>query len=145
MDVVPFDRVGFQTGILTAMGVGLPADPDLRPQFVFAGTTSATTPVDDEGIPYDVTSQPVLTAGRVETDVLCAIEYLDAVGQVVDLGIIAPTQIRITLLDAQYQRIKGFDHVLIDGDRYNYRRTQPPIGMVTETVWIVHCRAEDDT
>ncbi len=145
MDVVAFDRVGFQTGILTAMGIGLPADPAQRPRFVFAGTSTSTTPVDEEGIPYDVSTQPTTTAGRVETDVLCAIEYLDSVGQAVEFGIITPTQIKVTLLDAQYQRVKGFDHVLIGQDRYNYRRTEPAIGMVTETVWIVHCRAEDDT
>ncbi len=148
MDVVPFDRADFQRGILTAMGIGTPARPAERVTFVFADTTANTAPADDEGVPFDPRATPTVTAGNRQS-VLCAVEYLDTVGTVVDLGVVVPSQLRLTLLDAQYQQIKGFDRVEIGSgigtpDVYHYRRTEPPIGMVTETVWTIYCRAEDD-
>ncbi len=144
LQTVDFDRAAFRTGILTAMAIGTAPDVARRPVFVFADTRASTGPVDDEGIPYDLGAVSTTTAGRAISGMLCAVEYLDAVGQVVDMGIVAPTQLRLTLLDAEYQQVKGFDHLLIDGDRYDYRRTEPPIGMVDETVWIIHCKAQDD-
>jgi len=141
---VSFDEAAFTQGILTAMAVGTPPDPADRPVFVFADTSTATGSVDDEGIPFDVTATPTRTPGAEVTDIPCAIEFVDAAGQVADVGILQLTKIKITLLDEQYQLVKGFDHVRIAGDRYYYRKTEPPIGMVTKTIYTVHCTAEDD-
>lgn len=145
MATVSFDEAAFTDGILTAMGVGTPPETADRAVFVFADTSVATGSVDDEGIPFDVTQAPTRTAGAEVADVPCAIEFFDAVGQVADLGVLQPTKIKVTLLDAQYELVRGFDHVRIGGDKYHYRKTEPPIGLVTKTIWIVHCTAEDDT
>jgi hypothetical protein len=142
--MVRFNQAQFETGIRTAMGVGLPPALSNRPVFVFADTITNTLPADQEHVPFDPTATPVVAAGNQLSGITCAIEYVDLAGDVVDLGNITPTRLKITMLDAEYQLVQGFDHVLMAGDRYFYRRTEPPIGMVDSTVWIIHCIAEDD-
>jgi hypothetical protein len=51
----------------------------------------------------------------------------------------------LTLLDQEYARVKGFSYVIIAGDRFFYRKTEPPVGLDVVAVWTVHCEAEDDT
>lgn len=142
---VEFDQADFESGIRTAMTVGLSPVIADRPIFVFAGTTTNVAPADSEQVPFDPAATPVVVQGNRITGVICSYEYVDATGQVVDLGTITPTRLRITMLDAEYQLVRGFDHVLIAGDRYNYRLTQPVVGMVDSAIWIVHCTAEDDS
>ena len=141
---VPFDEAGFLSGVLTAMGVGTPPALADQPLFVFADTTTVAVPTDSEGVPFDPAARPTVTPGA-RVRVPCAVEYLDNHGQVVNFGIVTPSTLRLTLLDAQYRQIKGFSHVVIGGDRYNYRRTAPPEGMVTATVWTIYAVAEDET
>ncbi len=142
--MVQFDQSGFEAGIRTAMSVGLPPTEADRPIFVFRDTVTNSLPADQENVPFDPTATPVVVAGNQVLGITCAVEYLDITGQVVDLGTLTPSRLKITMLDAEYQLTKGFDYVSIAGDRYTYRRTEPPIGMVDSTVWIVHCSAEDD-
>lgn len=144
MATISFDEAAFTDGILTAMAVGTPPDPADRAVFVFADTTTVAGSVDDGGVPFDVAATPTRTPGQEIFNVPCAIEYIDVAGQVADLGILQPTKIKVTLLDEQYELVKGFDHVRIAGDRYYYRKTEPPTGMVTKTVYVIHCAAEDD-
>lgn len=142
---VPFDEAAFTSGILTAMAIGMPSVAEERPIFVFADTSTTTASADDEGVPYDTTLSPDVVAGVRLAGITCAVEQLDAAGQVVEMGIINPTKIKITMLDEQYRQTAGFWFVEIAGDRYFYRRTEPPVSMVTATIWVVHATAEDDT
>lgn len=135
----------FNAGILTAMAVGLSPNTGEQPIFVFADEVTNVSPADEEEVPFDPSAIPTRVEGNRILNVPCAIEFMDAAGRLVDLGIISPTKVRLTLLDAQYRLVHGFDHVLIAGDRYNYRLTEPPLGLVDAQVWVVHCTAEDDT
>ncbi len=142
--MVQFDQAGFEGGIRAAMGIGLPPVETERPILVFRDTVTNTLPADQDNVPFDPTATPVVVAGNQVLGITCAVEYVDLAGDVVDLGTVTPTRLKITMLDAEYRLTKGFDYVSIAGDRYFYRRTEPPIGLVDSCVWIVHCIAEDD-
>jgi hypothetical protein len=142
---VAFDQAAFESGIRTAMSLGLPPDPADQAVFVFASTAVNAAPADAEDVPYDPAVAPVVTAGRQVTGLMYALEYYDATGQPVDLGILARTQVVITMLKAEYDQIRGFDYVLLDGDKYLYRREEPVLGLGTSEIHQIHCRAEDDT
>lgn len=142
---IHIDQAPFEAGLRAAMAMGTPPAPTDRAVFVFADTTTNTAPADAENVPFDPAATPTVTPGRRISGVLCAIEYLDAQGQLVDLGVLAPTQIRITLIDAEYQQVRGFDYVEMSGDKYFYRRTAPAVGLDASQFWTVYCRAEDDT
>ncbi len=145
MESVPFNEAAFETGIRTAMAVGMPPDPADRAIFVFANTATNATPADAEDVPFDPAAAPTVTAGRQVSGLAYAVEYRDTSGQTVDLGIITPTQVVLTLLKAEYDQVRGFDYVLLSGDKYLYRREEPVIGLATSEVHQIHCRAEDDT
>lgn len=140
---VPFDRAAFRSGILTAMSVGLPEREADRPLFYFPAEVTSTVPVDSEDVPFDPTYTPTRSAPPpVRVD--CAYEYQDREGRVMNFGVVTPSKVELTFLDAEYQQVKGFAYVVIGGVRYDYKRTAPPQGMVTETVWTVICEAEDE-
>ncbi len=143
--LVPFNQAGFEAGILLAMGLGIPDDPDLQPTFVFPGTTTASVPVDDEGVPFDPAAKVSRTPGKPDVRVRCAVEMLDRQGTVLDFAIAQADQARLTLLDAQYRQVQGFDHVLLGGTPYDYRETFPPIALGPSVVWQVLVATRDES
>lgn len=139
-----FHEDEFNAGILSAMEVGLPPRPADRPTFYFPAQVANIVPADEGQVPFDPAARPVRTS-RAGMQVACAVEYLDAAGVVVDMGVVTPSKVVLTFLDDAYQKVKGFSHVTCGGDRYLYRRTPPPLGMGTATVWTVICVAEDES
>jgi hypothetical protein len=142
---VAFDQAAFEAGIRTAMAVGMPPNVADRAVFVFADASTNSSPADAEDVPFNPAVAPTVTPGRQVTGLHYAIEFHDAQGNVVDLGVIAPTQVVITLLKDEYDQVRGFDYVLLSGDKYLYRREEPVIGLGTSEIHQIHCRAEDDT
>ncbi len=136
---------GFRRGIKSAMQLAKLSDPDLQPAFYFNEVVdTGTASVDDAQVPYD----PAIPAGprpRGPVYVDCAVEYFDAENQPTDFGLLAPTRIVVTVLDEEYETIKDCDYVVIHGDRYNYRRTEPPVGLFDVGVFSLHFTAESET
>lgn len=139
-----FDADEFRAGIRLAMTVGLPPLEADQPLFVFPRQVVNTAPADQDGVPFDPDARPV-AAIPVSVRVSCAVEYDDTTGRVENMGVITPSVVKLTLLDEEYAQIRGFEYVVIAGDKYLYRLTEPPVGMDTVAVWTVHCVAEDDT
>jgi hypothetical protein len=138
----PADR--FRAGIRLAMTLGAPPDAADAPTFVFPRQVSNIAPADELGIPFDPAARPTPAPLRM-VQVPCAVEYQDAEGTLENIGVVTPSRITITLLDEDHAQVRGFEYVLLGGDRYFYRRTEPPLGMDTVGVWIIHCVAEDET
>ena len=134
-----FDPDVVAAGLKTAMKFGAPSD---GVTFFMPTTSTATGLLDDEGMPWDPAVQPVTAAARKRT-VDCAFEYLDREGKVENLGLLVPSQVRITLLSAEYESVKGFEYVVIAGQRYLYQKTEPPVALGSLEVWTVYARAED--
>lgn len=147
-----FDAEAARQGILSAMGFGEPTRTEDKAWFYFPKVTSSDTgtAVDQDDIPFD---PDVTVTGETTTDskpraqVSCVVEYSDA-GAVLGSGgsvEIRPTRVTITLMDPEYQAVKGFSFVVCGGDKYVYDSTEPPVALGTFDVWTVHCTAEDES
>ena len=139
-----FDPADFRAAIQQTMTMGLaPIEAD-QPTFCFKQDPINFSNADVEDVPFDPAARPVQPPPETK-QVPCAVEYVDAAGRVETFGVINPSKVRLTLLDVDYQTIRGFDFVEIGGDKYNYAKTEPPIGLGEVGVWTVHCIAEDET
>lgn len=127
-------------GLHQAMAIGAPADPADRATF-FVPRETTDAGYDDEGVPYDPTVRPEETYDK--HTVPCALDYTQGAELTANFGSIQASELVITLLDPDYQQIKGFDFVVVAGVRYYYRKTETPIGLGNLTVWTVHTQAED--
>lgn len=139
-----FNATDFEAGIKLAMQMGAPPEEADRVTFYFPKTLTATGPVDGRGIPFSP-AQAITATGPAPIKVDCAVEYLDVTGQPTNFGIVAPARIAVTLLDGEYQQIKGCEYIVAHGDRYNFQRTEPPVGLFDVAVWTLHFLGENET
>lgn len=117
-----FDTAGFNAAIRAAMQMGAPLAEEDRATFHFPQTGTATHRSEDD-VPWD----PDVVHDRQGADpvtVDCAVEYAQPADQDTRLGIIRPTRIQITLLQADYDLVKGCEYVVYGGERYAYRATE---------------------
>lgn len=140
-----FSAANVIAGLHKAMAFGAPNEDSDQATFVMPQTILSTTgPLDDENVPFNPSVTPVKSTISRRT-VPCAYEYVDAQGKIENLGIINPSRVKITLLDDDYQEVKGFDYVVIGGQKYLYRKTEPPVALGSIDVWTVYCQAEDES
>jgi hypothetical protein len=141
--VVPgFNAADVRAGLRFAMTVGLPPVLADQPVFFFPRTSTVIGPADEDEVPFDLTKKRTL-APPVTVRVPCAVEYFDNQGKIENFGVIVPSKIEITVLDEEYVQIRGFEYVVIHGNRYWYSRTAPPNGLVSVGVFTIYCTAED--
>lgn len=141
---IRIDADDFRRSIRSVMTMGLPPDLADQPAFVFPGDIVNSDPADDEDVPFDSEARPTVAAPVIVRRP-CAIEYVDNAGKMENFGLVVKSKVMLTLLDEDYEAIKGFSYVVIGGDRFIYTKTETPIGLDTVGVWIVHATAEDDT
>ncbi len=140
-----FDAAEVRAGLHLAMRVGLPTDVSEQPIFVFpAGTLMTGGARDSEGTPLDYRVTKVKSGRDTTFQVPCAVQYVDGAGKIEAFGIVAPSQVVLTLLDVDYHIIAGFSYVVIAGNRYFYERTEPPMGLVSIGLYQIHCRSDDE-
>lgn len=139
-----FNAEEVRAGIRLAMTIGLPPVAEDQPTFFFPSVDSSTAPADEDAIPFSVTQRRTQSA-RKQVRVPCAIEYFDNVGKIENFGLIVPSKVELTLLDQEYVQVKGFEYVVIGGNRYWYSRTAPPNGLVSVGVFTIICTAEDQS
>jgi hypothetical protein len=140
-----FNAGAVRAGLRTAMGVGLPVEVEDRPTFYFPRQAAGAQPAGDAGgTPWEPNARQQLAPAR-HVQVPCATEYVDNAGKIENFGVMVPSKVVLTLLDEDYVQIKGFAFVVIGGNKFFYQRTQPPLGLVSVGVYLVHCTAEDNT
>lgn len=141
-----FDAAAVKAGIHKAMGFGEPTRTEDKAWFYFPTSRSTTSgsPSDQDGVPFDPTAVTTPTQAKTRLQVPCAIEFVDAQPSPETFGEFTATRIVITLMDEDYQRIKGFAYVVAGGDKYLYARTEPPVALGTIDFWTVHATAEDE-
>lgn len=137
-----FDKSAVMAGLKKAMQFGAPTRVEDQATFYKVTTTTDEVPRDDDFIPFD--PEAVRTAKPTAIRVDCSVEYVDRAEGTEQFGAITPSRIKITLLDPEYQKVKGFQYVVAGGDRYNYRLTEPPVALGNIDVWVVHCVGEDE-
>lgn len=133
----------FRDGIAFAMEMGAPPEEERQVTFLFAPQLVYNRPTDESGLPFDPTAT-VTEEAVPPVRVPCAVQFYDSRGQVTELGILSPTRVEITLLDEHYELVKDAIAVVIDGDRFNYRKTEPPSGLFSVGLYVLHFDAEDD-
>ena len=139
-----FDAAAFRTAIQFVYTMAeAPVSGD---QIAFYGPSTLvySAPVDDEDVPFD----PASTVVRVDPQpihVPCGVEYFDNQGQEIAFGFVTPSRLAITLLDEDYQLVKDAIFVVLGGDRYNFRRCEPPSGLFDVGLFTVHYSAENET
>lgn len=140
-----FDADAFRDGIWTAMAVGLPPELEDQPAFVTpAPVVDTGDERDSDGVAFDPSKQRTKIGPDTVTQVPAAIEYFDADGTVGTFGLTTPSKVILTLMDEDYEAVKGFSYVVIGGNKYLYRKTEPPLGMVDVAIWRVHCSTDDE-
>lgn len=137
-----FDKARIMAGLKTAMQFGAPTRVEDQATFYKVTRTTDDVPRDDDFIPFDPDATRTAKPTGIRVD--CSVEYIDRTEITEQFGAITPSRIEITLLDPEYQKVKGFDYVVAGGDRYNYRLTEPPVALGNIDVWTVHCDAEDE-
>lgn len=142
--IAGFNADEVRAGLTLAMNIGMPVELEEQPVFVFPGGILADgSKRDSAGVPFD------WEAGRdrspdVTVQVPCAIEYVDGAGKLEGFGVVAPSKLVLTLLDVDHAQIEGFSYVVIAGNKYNYRKTAPPLGLVSVGVYQVHVESDDE-
>jgi hypothetical protein len=125
------------------MNFGLPNVTNDQPTFFMPQDVASSANLDDEGVPYDPDAVFTLSS-LVKKQAPCAVEYVDGDGKVETFAVIAPSKIKLTFVDQDYDTIKGFAFCVIEGQKYHYQRTEPPVALGTIDVYTVHCKSEDE-
>jgi hypothetical protein len=139
-----FDSSAFRAGIQFVFTMAASPVAEEQVAFYFPSQLVYNKSVDTEDVPFDpaatVTSTPT-----APIKVPCALEYVDSEGSSGPFGVITPTRVTTTLLDEDYEQVKGATYIVIAGDRYNYRRTEPPSGLFDVGLYTMHFTAENET
>lgn len=143
MKYVPpsFDQARVIEGLHKAMGFGEPNVVGDKTTFWTETATASAGAKDQEDVPFDPSVRRPTT--KSSKQVTCALEYNEKSTVVNDYGVSQPSSVTITLLDEDYQQIKGFSWVVAGGNQYFYSETEPPTGMGSIDVWTVHANSRD--
>lgn len=139
-----FDESRVLAGLHKAIGFGMPTRVDDRATFFFQKRPSDTSPADGAGVPFDPGVQLPDIASPRKLSVDCTVDYVDAAGKALTFGDSRPSGVVITLLDAEYQKIKDYAFVVAGGDKYVRSRVEPPIALGSIDVWTLHATAESE-
>lgn len=152
---VAFDSEGFRQAIRFAMQMGAAPNPALRPTFVFPSTgrtftkdgvtlDPATVRTDREGNPLDPTIRGTPTPG-VRKQVDCAIEIVRADANEIPVGNFRQTKAVVTLLDEEYEQVKGCRELVYNGDRYVFGYEPEVVGLFDVGTFTMIFYAVDET
>jgi hypothetical protein len=136
-----FNATKVIAGLHAAMAFGAPSRAADQAAFYIQVAVTPSFPVDQQGVPWDPANSATPSYTKVSVPV--AVEFHNGAGKVEGYGIVDATTVTLTLLDADYQQVKGFAFVAIAGTKYWYRSTDAPVALGTIDVWTVHCEAVD--
>lgn len=138
-----FDAAAVIAGLHTAMNFGLPTVTNDQPTFFMPQTTTSDEPLDGEDVPFNPDAVLDVSA-LVKKRVPCAVEYVDGDGKVETFAIVNPSKVKLTFIGSDFATVRGFKFCVIEGQKYFYARTEPPVALGTVDVYTVHCKSEDE-
>lgn len=144
-----FDAVGFRAQIRAAMTMGLPVDPAERPTFHFPRSRVHAV-ADLGGAPFDWRAGVDTSAEgpgglRDPIQVPCAWETAKGGEDYTAVGEFNTDEALLTVLDVDFELVRGFSWVALGGNRYDYSRELPPRGLFDVTVHQVIVIARDES
>jgi hypothetical protein len=137
-----FDQSKVLAGLYTAMEFGAPNNVADRATFYMPRTVDSPGNVDSYEVSYNPDNKRTFSP-LVKKTVPCAVEYIDATGKEVNFGMVNPSRVRLTVLGPDYANIKGFEYVVISGQKFIYQKTEPLIALGSIDVAIIYAQAED--
>lgn len=141
-----FNAKEFREAIHFAMEMGLPQDPSER--ITFRWTPDKTYDDSDSGgNPWSWDVVPVVTDERADVQVPAAVEFAARPAGSVDtaLGQFDTSRVTVTLLDEEFEKIRGADLMVIDANIYDIAFVGPPIGLFDVTVYQLFGEARDES
>lgn len=139
-----FNAENFRTVIRQTMTMGLSNTVSEQPTFQWKPIKTYVHN-DPDGKPYDFTESPVTDIDHVDVRVPCAVEFVAGPTEGVPFGAIESANVRLTLLDEDYQQIVGASQVLLGENVYIIKFVEPPTGLFDVTVYTIHASALDET
>lgn len=138
-----FDEGKFRSAIRNTMLMGMPEAVSER--VVFRWTTNRQfIHTDAQGSPLDWYSDPVSVSSHDDVEVPVALDFNPSSPVSTNLGDFDSPKAALTLLDVDYDLVKGADKVIIDGSTYEIDYVAPPQGLFGVTVYTIYIRAIDE-
>lgn len=142
-----FDAEEFRSAIRNAMIMGMPSNPMEQVTFRWRHRQTFETQ-DNTSNPYDWTDTPITDDSDefpdVTLPVACEFVSRASLSAGTPLGEIDTPKVILTLLDDEYEQVKGASFVIIAGATYEINYTAPPMGLFDVSVYEMYCTAQDE-
>ena len=135
----------FRENIKSTMQMGSPNAVADKATFQWPVNSTFVGKTDPSGRPYDFASQVVSENKKEDVQVDCAVEFVTRAGDGTPIGDFENPRAVLTLLDVDYEQVRGATKVLLGGNSYKILFTEPPVGLFTVTVFSIHLQAEDES
>lgn len=139
-----FDENEVRAALRLAMRAGAPNNPDHQVTFRWKEVKTYAS-ADPAGKPYDYSSSPVTDETHPDVKVPAAVEYLQPASTELTAGEMDRLPAKLTLLDEDYAQVEGAGTVLIGGMEFDIAFIEPPQGLATIDVVVVHLSSPDLT
>jgi hypothetical protein len=139
-----FNSTVFRNNIKNVMKMGAPNAIEERVTFQWEPEKTYVGKTDPTGRPYDLASATVSTVFKADVQIDCAVEILDRNPTGTPIGEFNNPRATITVLDVDYESIKGSTIVLIGGNTYTINYVEP-VGLFDVTIFTLHCQAIDES
>lgn len=142
-----FNSDEFRDAIRFAMNMGLPENEDERIIFKWNVVKTYDNP-DPAGKPYFWNQSSDTTTTHADVSVPAAVEFFHnkSSGKAgTPFGEIDSPYIIATLLDEDYENVRGAEIIEIDGSTYMVNFVAPPMGLFDTTIYQIFATAEDET
>lgn len=137
-----FDKQSVLDGLRIAMQFGAPNNVSDRATFYLPRTSTAPGNTNEDGVPFNPQAHRTFSP-LIKKTVPCAVEFESNSGKLENLGVINADRVKITLLDPDYQLMKGAEFVVIAGMQFLYWKTEPVIALGSIDVWTTYWKAQD--
>ena len=140
-----FNADEFRTQIRNAMIMGLPNDVSEQPTFRWKIQREYSVK-DNAGNPYNFSSTPTKVLEHDDVIVPVAIEFTTSRGiENLPIGQIENAKIVATILDIDYDLVKGANQIICGSSTYNIDFVAPSNGLFSVTVYSIHATAIDES
>lgn len=140
-----FNPNEFRENIKRVMKMSAPQQVEERVTFRWPKETTHSGTVDHAGSPYDFSASNIDTSTqKPDVQIDCAVEIVDRAPTGTPMGEFNNPRAKITVLDIDYELVKGSSEVLIGGNTYNVNYIEPQ-GLFSVTVYIFHTTALDES
>lgn len=141
-----FNADEFRSAIRATMTMGLPNKVEERATFRWI-VRKDWAQEDSGGVPFDLTSTPTRVEEHPDVQIPIAWAFSARPAQSVstEMGEFDLGRVEMTILDVDYELVRGAELVVLGGNIYEIAFVAPPVGLFDVTVYTVYANARDET